>query len=111
VRLVVNWESAQRVITRLLGNDMRNIKITFFVWFISGCANSGVVQTGPNSFMLAKSEWGFTSGGVHTARLVQEASDYCNSKDKQINVISTKNNDVEFGKTPAAEVHFQCVSK
>jgi hypothetical protein len=26
-----------------------------------GCASSGIVQTGQNSYMLAKSEWGFTS--------------------------------------------------
>ena len=41
-----------------------------------GCASSGVVETGPNSYMLAKSEWGFTSGAVHSARLMQEASQF-----------------------------------
>ena len=76
-----------------------------------GCASSGVVETGPNSYMLAKSEWGFTSGAVHSARLMQEASQFCNSKGTQINVISTNSNDVQFGKTPAAEVRFQCIEK
>ncbi len=27
--------------------------------------------------MIVKSEWGFTSGSVHKARLLQQASDYC----------------------------------
>ena len=76
-----------------------------------GCASSGVVETGPNSYMLAKSEWGFTSGAVHSARLMQEASQFCNAKGKQINVISTNSNDVQLGKTPAAEVRFQCIDK
>jgi hypothetical protein len=76
-----------------------------------GCASSGIVETGPNSYMLAKSEWGFTSGAVHTARLMQEASQFCNAKGKQLNVLSTNSNDVQFGKTPAAEVRFQCIDK
>lgn len=90
---------------------MKKLSAIFFVASLAGCASSGVVPTGPDSYMLAKSEWGFTSGAVHTARLIQEASDFCNAKGKQINVTTSRHNDVEFGKTPAAEVHFQCVSK
>ena len=78
---------------------------------LTGCASSGVVQTGPNAYMLAKSEWGFVSGAVHTARLIQDASDFCSAKGMQINVTSTNSNDVQLGKTPAAEVRFQCVAK
>ena len=88
---------------------MKNLLALVGIATLFGCASSGIVQTGPNSYMLAKSEWGFTSGAVHTARLMQEASDFCRVKGKQINVISRKSNDVEFGKTPAAEVTFQCV--
>ena len=76
-----------------------------------GCASSGVVQTGPNSYTLAKSEWGFISGAVHAARLTQEAAEFCSSKGKQINLVSKSSNDVQLGKTPAAEVNFQCVEK
>ena len=76
-----------------------------------GCASSGVVQTGPNAYTLAKSEWGFTSGSVHAARLTQEAAEFCNAKGKQISVLSKSSNDVQLGKTPAAEVNFQCVEK
>jgi hypothetical protein len=59
--------------------------------------------------MIAKSEWGFTSGAVHKARLMQEASDFCQSRGKQVLVTSTTQNDVALGKTPAAEVQFRCV--
>jgi hypothetical protein len=78
---------------------------------LMGCASSGVVQTGPNAYTLAKSEWGFTSGAVHAARLTQEASEFCNAKGKQISVVSKSSNDVQLGKTPAAEVNFQCIEK
>ena len=90
---------------------MKNVIALISVFFIIGCASSGIVQTGPNTFMLAKSEWGFTSGAVHTARLMQEASEFCNAKGKQINLISRSSNDVQFGKTPAAEINFQCIDK
>ena len=76
---------------------------------LAACANSGVVPTGPDSYMIAKSEWGFTSGAVHKARLLQEASDFCQSRGKQVLVTSTSQNDVAFGKTPAAEVQFRCL--
>ena len=59
--------------------------------------------------MIAKSEWGFTSGAVHKARLLQEASDYCRSIGKQMNVTNSNQSDVSLGKTPAAEVQFRCV--
>ena len=76
---------------------------------LAACASSGVVPTGPDSYMIAKSEWGFTSGAVHKARLLQEASDFCQSRGKQVLVTSTSQNDVALGKTPAAEVQFRCV--
>ena len=80
------------------------------VLLLAACASSGVVPTGPDSFMIAKSEWGFTSGSVHKARLLQEASDFCRSSGRQMVVTTTNQNDVSFGKTPAAEVQFRCVS-
>ena len=89
---------------------MKRVLLVTIVMAILGCANSGVVPTGPDAYMIAKSEWGFTSGAVHKARLLQEASEYCKAVGKQILVTSTNQNDVALGKTPAAEVHFRCLS-
>ena len=77
---------------------------------LAACASSGVVPTGQDSYMIAKSEWGFTSGAVHKARLLQEAWDFCQSRGKQVVITSTLQNDVALGKTPAAEVQFRCVA-
>jgi hypothetical protein len=76
---------------------------------VVACAHSGVVSTGQDTYMIAKSEWGFTSGAVHKAQLLREASEFCAAAGKKMVVISTSQNDVAFGKTPAAEVHFRCV--
>lgn len=89
------------------------MKITYLVFavvILSACAHSGVVSIGPNTYMIANSEWGFTSGGVQKAKVMKEASDYCNGIGKQMLPISTSQNDVAWGKTPAAEVQFRCLS-
>lgn len=79
--------------------------------FLSGCASSGVVKTGPDTYMVANSEWGFTSGGYQKAKAIAEADRYCASIGREILVIRSKDNDVAFGKTPAAEVEFRCLPK
>ena len=64
---------------------------------------------GPDTYMIANSEWGFTSGSYQKAKVLKEASDYCRSLGKEVMPLSAKQNDVEFGKTPAAEVQFRCL--
>lgn len=78
---------------------------------LAACAHSGVVSIGPDSYMIANSEWGFTSGSVQKAKVMKEASEYCSSIGKLMLPISTSQNDVSFGKTPAAEVQFRCLSQ
>lgn len=41
---------------------------------------------------------------------MKEAADYCHTLGKEILPISTIQNDVALGKTPAAEVQFRCLS-
>lgn len=84
--------------------------LVFAVVILSACAHSGVVPIGPDTYMIANSEWGFTSGGVQKAKVMKEASDYCNSIGKHMLPISTSQNDVALGKTPAAEAQFRCLS-
>lgn len=65
---------------------------------------------GADAYMVAENEWGFTSGAVHKARLLQQASDYCTSLGKQMVPTNSAQNDVAWGKTPGAEVQFRCVA-
>jgi hypothetical protein len=78
---------------------------------LAGCASSGAVQTGPVKYTIAKSEWGFTSGAVHTARIDQKAAYFCRNSGKTIKVTGVQKNDVDLGKSPAPEVNFQCIDK
>ena len=76
---------------------------------IGSCAHSGVVKVGPDTYMIANSEWGFTSGGYQAAKAINEGAQYCTSIGREILVLNSSQNDVSFGKTPAAQVRFRCL--
>jgi hypothetical protein len=76
---------------------------------LNACAHSGVVKVAPDTYMIANSEWGFSSGAYQKAEAIKEGSTYCASIGREILVLDTSQNDVSFGKTPAAEVRFKCL--
>jgi len=88
---------------------MKTALIIIVATVLTACAHSGVVSTGPNSYMIANSEWGFSSGSVQKAKVIQEASEFCKNAGKQLLITNTTQNDVQLGKTPAAEVQFKCL--
>ena len=77
---------------------------------IGACAHSGAVKVGPDTYMIANSEWGFTSGGYQTAKAIDQGSKYCASLGREILVLNSSQNDLSFGKTPAAEVRFHLLA-
>jgi len=50
------------------------------------------------------------SGGKLKAQAFQEATEYCLSKGKNVQVVSTQQSDMSFGRDPSAEVQFMCLS-
>ena len=88
-----------------------NLVLALSVASLASCASSGVVKTGPDTYMIANSEWGFTSGGYQEAKAIAEADNYCESIDSEILVIGSKQHGVELGKVPSAEVQFKCLPK
>jgi hypothetical protein len=94
--------------------EMKNMKrklVVTVTLLLGACAHSGAVKVGPDTYMIANSEWGFTSGGYQTAKAIEEGSKYCASLGREILVLNSTQNDVSFGKTPAAEVRFRCLLK
>jgi hypothetical protein len=91
--------------------QLSTIAIGAALLLLAACASSGVVQTGPDTYMVANSEWGFTSGGYQKAKAIAEADRYCGRLGRQIEVIGSTQHGVEFGKTPSAEVDFKCLPK
>ena len=84
---------------------------TVMVVVISGCiTSSGVVSTGPDSYMISRTQWGFRGPGVVKAAAIKEADAYCKKKGKAIMVTKTVESGVKFGSEPAAEVYFKCLA-
>lgn len=77
---------------------------------LTACAHSGVVPIGPDTYMIANSEWGFTSGDYQKAKAMKEANEFCNSHGKVALLISSEQHGVRFGKTPSAEIQFRCLA-
>ncbi len=78
---------------------------------ISGCStSSGVVSTGPDSYMISRTQWGFRGPGLVKAAAIKEADAYCKKHGKAILVTKTVESGVKFGSEPAAEVYFKCLA-
>lgn len=90
---------------------MKNIKYIAFALFLSGCASSGVVSVGQDTFMVAKqSSTGFHSASSVKAEIFAEANTYCLGKGKAIQPVSDQGVDGVPGRSFAsAELVFRCL--
>jgi hypothetical protein len=77
---------------------------------LAGCASSGVVPVGPDTYMLAKSVPA-ASGGEIVAALYMEANAYCAETKKKLVAVDSKSRDAGFGRLGNAEIQFKCVEK
>jgi hypothetical protein len=83
-----------------------------FVVLLSGCFSSGVVQTGPDSFMARAHSTAFTidpAGGGAIANAIELAGEHCAKLGKYLVVGSTQVSPIGAG--AQALVNFECVDK
>lgn len=85
--------------------------LTFVTLFFSGCVTStGVVKTGPDTYMISHSEKGTKLGGAMKAAAITEALKFCESQGKVLKIISSSQKDmVPFTSDAYAEIHFKCL--
>lgn len=91
---------------------MRYFLISCMVILVTGCTTSGVVQTGPDSFMARAHSTAFTidpAGGGAIANATELAGKKCISLGKYLVVGSTQT--VPIGAGAQAIVNFECVDK
>jgi hypothetical protein len=83
------------------------------VLICAGCASrSGVVQLGPDTFMLAKqAATGFPGLGNLKAELIAEGAAHCRTAGKEFKIVSTSESQPPFvmGNYPRAEIEFVCL--
>jgi hypothetical protein len=79
----------------------------------AGCSSTGVVSTGPDTYMVAKSGGGpGASGAEMSADLYREATAFCAAQKKQFMRISvTEQDNKPFVRLANAKLEFRCVSE
>lgn len=84
--------------------------IIFVTLIISGCSSTGVVPTGVDTYMIAKSGGGpGASGAEMSAGLYKEANAFCASKERQFVRISVVEQDNKpFVRLANAKLEFRC---
>lgn len=79
---------------------------------IAGCASTGVVPTGQDVFMLAKTGGApGMSGAEVTADLYREANAFCTQKHRQMETIKVTEHDWRaFVRMASSKLEFRCVA-
>jgi hypothetical protein len=98
--------------TNRRGHPMRLIAALLVNTALCACASSGVVPTGPDTYMLTKTSAGgmFVSGSSVKSDLYVEANKFCASKGLVVDTVdATSKNAIPFARMPSAELHFKCV--
>ncbi len=92
---------------------MKLMRYWLFV-LVAGCAsNSGVVPTGPDTYIVSRqSATGFSGSGTLKADALREANQHCASQKKALKVVKTTEAQPPYvlGNFPKAEVEFMCLA-
>ena len=80
---------------------------------LAGCQSPGVVQTGPDTYMLASSNAADTFGNTSKMKseVIQDANRFAESKGKVAERISSEENRPPVGGFPSYEYHFRLIER
>jgi hypothetical protein len=82
---------------------------------LSGCASyTGIVPIGKDTYMVAKQQaTGFPGLGNMKAELMVDASKYCSSQGKSLQLVSTNESQPPYvlGNYPRSEINFMCLNE
>ena len=91
---------------------VKNFIIFIFLLLVSSCAsNTGIIKIGEGRFFIARqAATGFPGTGGIKTESIKEASSYCGSLNKSLNIIHLKENEGPYilGKYPRVELTFNC---
>lgn len=79
---------------------------------VAGCASSGPVPMGRDTYMLSSTgAWSWSSGGGLKGDLFREADAFCKSQGKQLMPVNTASRDGSFSQFAQAEIQFRCLAE
>lgn len=80
---------------------------------LSGCASSGPIPIGKDTYMISKQSAGgiYVAAGSIKAGIFREANTFCESQNKSMQVVNTYQQSAVPGRSmPEAEIQFMCLS-
>lgn len=92
---------------------MKQISLTFLVLLTACASSTGVVSTGPNTYMVVGTAGSFGSNSADkvAADLYREASAYCAEQKKEMMRVTVGGRDGNFGRLASSKLEFKCVEK
>ena len=86
------------------------MKFLSLICLVLASCSSGVVQTGPGTYMMSGSKPGLIGAGAVKADLYAKAGDWCSQRGLAMVPLDSKGSDAVFGGNWAnAEIHFRAV--
>lgn len=92
---------------------MRRLGLSAVALALAGCASSGVIATGPDTYMISKrsAQAGFGPPVAAKAFVYEAANKHCASNGLAVETVNYQGHDSGFGRPAAAELEFRCVPK
>ncbi len=91
---------------------MRKMFFVFTALNLAGCASSGPIPIGNDTYMISKQSAGgaFVAAASVKADIFREANEFCSSLGKNLQVVDTNQVEALIGsRMPSAEVQFMCL--
>lgn len=90
-------------------NIKRLLMLSISLIALSGCVSSGVISTGPDTYMVSASGAGFATAGVREV-VYKKANDFCASKNLVMVPVSFKAKEGQLGRNPpSADLIFRAL--
>ena len=103
------WSALARCHSMGKAMSKQHLVILVLAALVSACNSGGVVEIGPNQYMLGGVGAVDFSGSAVKARFYQQASEYCASKGLVMQATGSTAQDQQPGSFASAEIQFTCI--
>jgi hypothetical protein len=87
--------------------------IAVTVFALTGCASTGIIQSGSDRYMVSKTslQVGFGAPTAVHGEISQEANDFCAKKNKKMETVNTTITHPALGRPGSATLEFRCIAE
>ncbi len=93
---------------------MKKIVLVALIAVLAGCASSGPVPIGKDTFMISKQSAGgmFVAASSIKVEILKEAYAFCGSQSKELQIVNSQELGAVPGmRMPSAEIQFMCLAE